>query len=288
MLKRLLFVSLVGWLLMLSTPLAYGALSLPEAPTTNTYVFDYAGVLNDSTEQQLNSSLAQFEKDKTTEIAVVTVSSLQDYPIEDYSIELARKWGIGQKGSNNGALLLIAPNEKNLRIEVGYGLEGALTDSISSRIINQVMIPSLRYDDYDKAVLDGANAIMLAVQGEEFATVPDYDQMGPWWDVLIILIPFSWLILSWFSGSKGWWAGGIFGAVFGFLVYALNGLLAGLFIGLFLDFVLSKFFFGKIKASDGPSFWDFFGGGSGGGFSGGSGGGFGGGGFGGGGASGRW
>lgn len=288
MIKRLLFVSLMGLAMLLPAPLAYGALILPEAPTANVYVFDYAGVLSESTEQQLNSTLAQFEVDKTTEIAVVTVDDLQDYPIEDYGIALARKWGIGQKGSDNGALLLIAPNERDVRIEVGYGLEGALTDSISSRIINQIMIPSFRSDDYDQGVLEGATAIMAAVQGEEFSSVPNPDKTGPWWDVLIILVPFFWLILSWFSGSKGWWAGGIFGAIFGFLVYALNGLLLGIFIGLALDFVLSKFFFGKIKASNGPSFWDFFGGGRGGGFGGGSGGGFGGGGFGGGGASGRW
>ncbi len=294
MLKRLIITNLVGLAMILLAPLTMAALQLPDAPIGNTYVSDFAGILSDETEQSLNSRLAQFETDKTTEIAVVTVDNLQDYNIEEYGIELARKWGIGQKDTDNGVLLLVAPNEREVRIEVGYGLEGPLPDGKASRIIQEIILPQFKAGDYDLGVVSGVDAIISAVEGEEFSVPPvETNDVEGWIGALIILLPFFWFIISWFSESKAWWAGGIFGGVIGFLLASTGGILVGALLGLATDFVLSKYFFGKLVSKGGGKGGSGFGGGffgGGGGFGGGSsgGGGFGGGSFGGGGASGKW
>ncbi len=286
MLKRLIITNLVGLAMILLAPLALAALQLPDAPIGNSYVSDFAGILSDETEQSLNSRLAQFETDKTTEIAVVTVDNLQDYNIEEYGIELARKWGVGQKDTDNGVLLLVAPNEREVRIEVGYGLEGPLPDGKASRIINEIILPQFKAGDYDLGVVSGVDAIISAVEGEEFVGKTNSNNDDDIFGLLIFFLPFFWVIMSWFSGSKAWWAGGIFGGAIGLIFYSISGLLIGAILGLGIDFIASTFLFGKIKGGKGGS--GFFGGR--GGFGGGSsgGGGFGGGSFGGGGSSGSW
>ncbi len=106
----------------------------------------------------------------------MTVASLQRYPIEEYGYELGRDWGIGQKGKNNGALLIIAPNEHKVRIEVGYGLEGQLTDAKSRAIIDNYILPSVKRGDFNFAVLAGTTEMVRALGGNP----PDEGEPTTW------------------------------------------------------------------------------------------------------------
>ena len=107
-----------------------------------------------------------FEESDSTQIAVLTIPTLQGESLEEYSLKVAERWGIGQKGKDNGALLLIAQAEHKLRIEVGYGLEGRLTDLLAGRIIKNEIAPRFKQGDYDGGVIAGVAAMMEAVRGE--------------------------------------------------------------------------------------------------------------------------
>src|ERR1044071_8728175 len=113
-------------------------------PQLSGRVVDEANILDAPTRQALNDKLAAVEAKSGDQIVVVTLSSLQGTSIEDYGYQLGRHWGIGQKGVNNGALLIVAPNERKVRIEVGYGLEGALTDAVTKLIIENSILPRFR------------------------------------------------------------------------------------------------------------------------------------------------
>lgn len=265
------------------TTAVYAAIDVPSPP--NGYVLDQANILSPETEAQLESELAQLETDTSTEIAVLTIDSLQDYPIEDFSIEVGRAWGIGQKGNDNGILVTIAPTEREIRIEVGYGLEGAITDLQSGEIISEIMTPAFHIGDYDTGISNGILALDKLARGETFEIKKSFNTGTDFiWTILIYILPFLWIALSWMSNSKSWWLGGIFGAIMGFI---LTGTLLGLglaaALGLGLDYLLSTKFYGKIKVPRRTGVGGRWGGGSGG-----FGGGFGGGGFGGGGASGHF
>ncbi|MEO1045265.1 MAG: TPM domain-containing protein [Pseudomonadota bacterium] len=129
-------------------------------------VVDQANLLTDSQEQQLTAQLAALEANSTRQLVVATVNSLQDYPIEDYGYQLGRTWGIGQADSggdaekDNGVILLVAPNERKVRIEVGYGLEPILTDALSSRIINDDILPFFRDGDYAAGIAAGTDGLL--------------------------------------------------------------------------------------------------------------------------------
>ena len=150
-------------LLLLLVPAAARALDVP--PATG-YVNDRAGMLSQGTDLKLDRFLRNFEKTDSTQIVVLTVPSLEGEPLEDYSIQVAQAWGIGQKGKDNGALLLIAKKEHKIRIEVGYGLEGRLTDLISGRIVDNVIEPRFKAGDFDGGVVAGVAAMAKAVRGE--------------------------------------------------------------------------------------------------------------------------
>src|SRR5689334_20899093 len=124
-------LALVAAIIVLATIAAH-ALTFPQLTGR---VVDEAGVLDAATRQAITDKLAAVEAKSGDQIVVVTLKSLQDTTIEDYGYQLGRSWGIGQKGKNNGAILVVAPNERKVRIEVGYGLEGALTDAVTRLII---------------------------------------------------------------------------------------------------------------------------------------------------------
>src|SRR5208282_252589 len=157
-----------GWaLLVLLLILASPALATePKFPPLTGRVVDDAGVLNFQTRHKLTLMLAEHERTTGDQVVVVTVDSLQRYPIEEFGYELGRYWGIGQKGKNNGALLIVAPNEHKVRIEVGYGLEGQLTDAISRSIIDNYILPSFKRGDFNFGVLAGATEMVRALGGK--------------------------------------------------------------------------------------------------------------------------
>jgi uncharacterized protein len=133
-------------------------------------VVDDAGILDAATRQSLDAKFAAVEAKSGDQIVVVTLKSLEGTSIEDYGYQLGRAWGIGQKGKNNGAILIVAPNERKVRIEVGYGLEGALTDAVTRLIIANAILPRFRAGDFAGGIVRGADDIVQVVSGdaEEF------------------------------------------------------------------------------------------------------------------------
>jgi uncharacterized protein len=139
-------------------------------PALTGRVVDQANILNSSEESRLTAKLKGFEDKTSIQLVVVTLSSLQGRPIEDWGLALGRSWGIGQKGKDNGALLVVAPNDRELRIEVGYGLEGTLPDATADSIIRNVIVPRFKAGDMAGGISDGVNAIISALtgSGEDF------------------------------------------------------------------------------------------------------------------------
>ncbi len=139
--------------------------SAPEFSKLDGRVVDQANLLSADVKGDLIRLLEQHEQETSNQVVVVTVKSLQGYAIEEFGYQLGRHWGIGQKDKNNGVILLVAPNERKVRIEVGYGLEGVLTDALSRNIIETVILPKFRKDDYQTGISEGAGSIVNALLG---------------------------------------------------------------------------------------------------------------------------
>lgn len=137
-----------------------------ELPELTGRVVDLAGLLNDSLEVSLSARLEAHETQTSNQVVVATLPSLQGYDIADFANRLGRAWQIGTAEDDNGVLLLVAPAERKVRIEVGYGLEGALTDALSSIIIQREILPPFRNDDYALGIEQGVDAIIDAIAGE--------------------------------------------------------------------------------------------------------------------------
>ena len=269
-----------------------------DVPKLQGRVNDYAGLLSPQAAQELDQRLAELERSDSTQVVVLTVPSLEGENLEGFSIRVAEAWRIGQKGLDNGAILLVAKNEHKVRIEVGRGLEGKLTDLVSGRIIRNEIVPRFKQGDFDGGILAGVDAIAATVKGEYQGGQRDLHQgrrgLHPSFTLVVFL-----LVACVFLGSISRLLGGIAGAVGLPVVAALSipgltmAVLGGLAVAGFLLGLFVVFLFGGGGGSGGGWWWGgpFGGGWSGGGFGGGSsGGGFGGGGgdFGGGGASGGW
>ena len=150
--------------LLLLLTLAAPAFAAPSFPKLDGRVTDAAGILPADLRAGLDAKLAALEKSTTIQLVVATIPDLQGYEIDEYGYQLGRAWGIGQKGSNNGALLIIAPNERKVRIDVGYGLEGVLTDALTSQIIRRNIIPSFKAGDMAGGVSAGTDALVQLLQ----------------------------------------------------------------------------------------------------------------------------
>ena len=145
---------------------AFSAAGQQAVPPAAGYVTDRAGLLSPETVRLLESFLRDFERSDSTQIAVLTIPSLEGEPVESYALRVAESWGIGRKGKDNGALLLVSRDDRRVRIEVGYGLEGRLTDLLSGRIIDDEITPRFREGDFDGGIVAGVKAIAEAVRGE--------------------------------------------------------------------------------------------------------------------------
>lgn len=193
----------------------------PEFPALSGRVVDQAGLLDDATRSQLEQMLKAHEQATGEQVVVVTLASLQGQAIEDYGYQLGRHWGIGQQGKDNGALLIVAPQERKLRIEVGYGLEGRLTDAQASVIINSVMTPAFRRGDFSQGIVLGTAAILQVLGGapldEPARPLAEAQQQGaPVWAVglfiLMIIIVFALQGLGGGGrGGRGGFGGGLGG-----------------------------------------------------------------------------
>ena len=273
----------------------FASTPLPE-PTG--YVNDFAAVMSAEAKATLEQELVQFNASTTNEIAVVTVTSMNGDYIEHYAPALFKLWGIGTDKNDNGVLLLLTMSERKVRIEVGYGLEGALPDSVAASIIADIT-PLLKNNDYDGALALGAQEIMEATQGEYQGSGTTSDAFDP--EAFFPIFIFGIFALQWIlavlSRSKSYWAGGVLGAVagaglasiFGWWVMGGAILTGGLvLLGLALDFAVSQAYSTAKSSGIHPPWWTGGTGGFGGGSSSGGFGGFGGGSSGGGGASGSF
>lgn len=260
--------------LFLFTSSAYAAVEYPPIANPPRLVNDYAGVLSPKENQNLENKLVFFNDSTGTQIAVVIINTLDGYPIENYAFELSEKWGIGGSKNNNGALLLVAIQDRKLFIASGYGLEATLTDALAKRIIEKDIKPYFKEGQYFQGIDAGTSKMIDVVKGE-YSDSPrrKKSEDGIPAFVLIFLVLFFIFLAKIFSVRRysvlngiGFWA-----------AWSIINAARGRQRGGWQDF----------NRGSGP-FFGGFGGGSGGSSSGGGFGGFGGGSFGGGGAGGSW
>lgn len=274
-------------------------LSAQEIPELKARINDYADMFSEETEKLLEAKMAEIEKTDSTQIVVLSVNSLEGYPIEEFSIKTAEKWKIGQKGKDNGVILLFSKNDRKIRIETGYGLEEKLTDLTAGRIIDNEITPRFKAGQFDEGLIRGVDSVIAVVKGTYIAdsNMKSNSKSSPL--VLIVIL----LVVIFILGKIKLVLGGITGAVaFPIMLYNFSAEVSIIYILLFVPFgfimgliipLLGTFFMlsstgggrrgGGFSSGSGFSGGGFGGGGfSGGGFSGGGGR------FGGGGASGGW
>jgi uncharacterized protein len=159
--RRAIFIA-VSWICLICAAAAQ-TLSFP---TLTGRVVDEAGIFDATTRSAFTESLAGLESKTTDQLVVVTLKSLQGTSIEDYGVQLGRRWRVGQKDKNNGAILIVAPTEKKVRIEVGYGLEGRLTDALTKFIIENSVLPRFKTNDFSGGVNRGIEDIIQVLSGD--------------------------------------------------------------------------------------------------------------------------
>ncbi|MES1241410.1 MAG: YgcG family protein [Acidobacteriota bacterium] len=284
-------------LVLLASPLAAEL----AVPFLSGRVNDLANMVPDDARQRIEQKLAAFEQKTGAQVAVLTVPSLEGEPIEDFSMRVVEAWKLGRKEKDNGVLFLVAQQDRRMRIEVGYGLEGDLTDLESNRILDDVVAPYFRNGDFGGGIEKGVDAILASLQGQE-VVAPESggadEVRSPGGNAFsgvvfaFVIGVFSLMALT-TAGAMGW-------ILYFFMMPFLASFGIPVLIGWVILFPILKLLFGRKlgKRSGGRGGWwggggPFLGGGGwggGGGWSGGGGGGFSGGGgsFGGGGSSGSW
>jgi uncharacterized protein len=283
-------------------PVSGSAVELAPLPAFSGYVVDTAGVLPEADRTQLTARLKDLEQRKGAQLAVLVVRSTAPEQIEQYGIRLAREWQPGRKGINDGAVLIVALDDRAVRLEVGRGLEGPIPDAYANRITDDIIVPRFREGDVPGGIAAGVEATVRLIDGEPLPPPPQKarrrgNEGAPWMFLLVMALVAGNVLRSMFGRAIG---ATVAGGVVGFAGWALTSLLwAGVVAGVvgFVVALLGGLGGGMGGGSGGGRHWrsgGFGGGGFGsGGFGGGGfgGGGFGGGGggsFGGGGASGRW
>jgi uncharacterized protein len=292
--SNLIFI-LICLFLTLSSPLsALRSANALDVPPLRGYVNDYANMMSGQTRAKLEGELKAFERSDSTQLVVLTIPSLQGEALEEFSIKVAEAWKIGQKGKDNGIIFLVANQERKIRIEVGRGLEGRLTDLTAGRIIDLAIKPRFKRGDYDGGFTAGIHALVDAARGEfkaEEKRAPAKRKQGSPLPAMLIFSAITLLALGRFSRILGGAAGAVGLPVIAYFALGssiITAILLGI-LGLLLGVFLPAFFSGRHGGgfiytggswgSGGDSGGGDFGGG---GFSGGGGD------FGGGGASGDW
>lgn len=180
-------------LLLLIAPLAFAQ----EIPTFSGYVNDYANLLTNGTTQELDARLRDHEQRTTNQVTVLTVPSLEGGNLEEFSLRVAEALKVGQQGKDNGILLLVARDDRKIRIEVGYGLEPYLPDAYASRIIREVIAPYFKQSNYDAGIAAGVNAILEKVEGIDELSEREVVQQDQGFS-------FGTMLLALFSAIVGW------------------------------------------------------------------------------------
>lgn len=173
----------------------------PEFPQPSGRVVDQGELLSPAAEAQLTERLDMHEQQTGNQLVVVTLPSLEGNNIEDYGYQLGRHWGIGQQGEDNGALLIVSRDDRKVRIEVGYGLEGSLTDALSSAIIHQRILPQFRQGDFESGIEQGVEAMLGILDGdaEEISKLSKSRPAQSASDLEALFAPFT--ILGVFAGN---------------------------------------------------------------------------------------
>ncbi len=264
-----------------------------EVPPLKQRVTDLTGTLDAGQQQLLENKLRAFESAKGSQIAVLMLPTTQPETVEQFGIRVAEAWKLGRKGVDDGALLLIAKDDRKLRIEVGYGLEGVMPDATAKRIVSDVIAPYFKRGEFYAGIDAGVSAMIKVVEGEPLpppeqsstGSVSTGSDLGDLLGISIAIFLVGNILLRQLMGTLP--ASLIVGGLIGGLAWLLLSLVGAIVAGVFA-FVLSLVM--GSNRGDSPSFPTGWGGGGGGGWSSGGGGDFGGGGggFGGGGASGEW
>lgn len=187
-----IFWKIALWLLLL-LPLCMHAQQVPARPQPPKLVNDLAGVLSADQKDDLERKLVAYDDSTSNQVVVLTVKTLNDQPIEEYSLKVLRTWGIGNKTTNNGVLIVAAIDDHQVRIETGYGLEGAIPDITANQIITSDIVPTFRSSDYYGGLNAAVNSIIKAAAGEYKAPegYADRDQSGkgiPWGVIILVII----------------------------------------------------------------------------------------------------
>lgn len=260
------------------------------------YVNDFGDIYSSEFESKLNYKLSEFEKNTGGEIAVVSIKSMEGETVEEYAVKLFEIWKIGKSKEDNGLLLLISKDDREVRIEVGYGYEPYITDARAGEIIRNDIVPEFKKSNYEEGTERAIDSIISLIANKDIAPIATSRKNTnvPIWLIFFGIYIFGTYLASFLGRSKEIWPGGVLGAILGLIFSLALGVGAAILIaffagllGLFLDIILSKNY--KIRKDKGlpTGFWHSTGGFSSGG-GGSSFGGFGGGSSGGGGASGRW
>jgi uncharacterized protein len=188
----------------------------PAFPELTGRIVDNAAMLDGTTQASLDTLLAGHEQATGNQVVVATFDDLQGYDIDTFGYQLARFWGIGQQDKNNGVVLIVAKQERKVRIEVGYGLEGELTDAISSNIIHAIILPAFKKGDFDGGIEAGARAIIEALGGDYSPrqTSAAKPSSSPLFPIIFLIFIFYIVITSFFGGGgsggrSGWHGSGV-------------------------------------------------------------------------------
>ncbi len=285
---------IVALILIAAIPFFVHAYVSPGKPTG--FVNDFANIIPSDQKIILETTLSNYKKQSGNEIAIVTVPSLGDEEVQGYAVALFKEWGIGEKGKDNGLLILHAPNERKVWIEVGYGLEPYITDAKSGLIYRNILTPAFRANEFVRGYTEAVMAVIGTLNGQVDAVpkdVPaDSTDFLTWLYAGVFLFIYIGAILG---RTKSWWLGGVIGGIAGvvigfFFTSLIVGSISFIFLaifGLIFDFSISKMYASSVMRGMQPPWWiggghrgsGGFGGGFGGFGGGGSGGGGGGGGY---------
>ncbi len=173
---------------------------------SSTIVTDYTNTLSSEEKQALENILVDFNDSTSSQVAIVMMSSVGNYDISDYAVQLYNKWGIGQREENNGILILVVKDDRKVFITTGYGMEGVLPDALCKRIVNNDILPNFKTGNYYEGLFDAVNSIMSIVKGE--FTAEEYmkgrKEKTPWFVLLMAVVIFSIIILSKIGSTRNY------------------------------------------------------------------------------------
>ena len=209
-------------------------------PKPDGYVNDFANLLNPQARAALDQRLRDVEAKTSSEVALATVTSLDGVPIEEYANRLFKQWGVGQEKTDNGVLIVVAPNEREMRIEVGYGLEGVLPDGLAGEIRDEEFLPRFRDDDYAGGITVGVNRIAEIVEKNQIVTPDDLARLADSSSqpLVFIMVPFLgiFVAIGAFMVGLGWRTKAAFPILFGSFFSGLPML-----VGLIVMFTVTLF-----------------------------------------------